>query len=429
MACKKLSSSFSPSVFSSLKRCVPKKLARLLIACVTITSVFVLFLVKRHPHHHAPFEPPSAQMVVHGKIIHHVAEAQHQLKPFPESPRETPPDDDEAGRPPNPWLAAVICAASDAQHRMMIRSTWMRLYGSLPFDGRFVVANPGPRWTEMVAMENRTFGDMIVLDRIPEDDITANTIKTLEFYKWLTESGRRYEFVTKLDTDLWLNARGFWDRFLVPRLSSANGTGPLESTVERTVIGELHFDRTWDLVFPQGSMYTVTWDMVELLSSLQEKHGVETGEDMAVAVLMLKGRQTANFVNFRGTEKFNYNDGDSRGDGTAWARKKTHQLATDHAIYSSDAIAVHRLKTTDSWFKVAACFDENGVRKPPLPSGPDKTPLYIRLFDILHSTGLHRRWNTRFDRIPNFLWSLKEGEWMCDDIWNLGRSKTGYSGE
>lgn len=57
------------------------------------------------------------------------------------------------------------------------------MYRDIPFDYRFVVANPGPR-------ENGTFGDIIVLDHIAEDDITANTIKTLEFYKWLPQGGR-----------------------------------------------------------------------------------------------------------------------------------------------------------------------------------------------------------------------------------------------
>jgi beta-1,3-galactosyltransferase 1 len=64
-----------------------------------------------------------------------------------------------------------------------------------------------------------------------------------------------------------------------------------------TIIGELHYVPTWDLAFSNGGLYTVTWDMVELLVSLQEKFHVVTGEDMAVSILMQKGREVVHFVN------------------------------------------------------------------------------------------------------------------------------------
>lgn len=327
-------------------------------------------------------------------------------------------------RPHSPWLAAIICAASDIERRTIIRSTWMSLFRDVPFDGRFVVSNPGPQWTEMVATENRTFGDIIVLDHLQEDDITANTVKTLEFYKWLVSHNYRYDFVSKMDTDLWLNARGFWERFLLPRIS--NETGILRSTAQRTMIGELYYTRSWDLVFPHGSMYTVTWDMVEMLASLQSRFNVITGEDMAIAVLMLKGRKTARFINFRGTEKFDYDDQDSRGDGTAWARDATHPNATRHAVYGTDAIAIHELKDRALWLKVADCFDENGVKGVPKRSRPDRTPFSVLWFDFWDSIGFGHRYTSRIRRIPDFLWSFQNDSWVCDGIWDLGETKMGF---
>lgn len=357
--------------------------------------------------------------------MNHAPQTLYKLDPFPESPMHIPLHDSQTqGRPHSPWLAAVICAASDLENRAIIRSTWMRLFQDVPFDGRFVVSNPGPQWTEIVATENRTFGDIIVLDHLQEDDITANTVKTLEFYKWLVSHNYRYDFVSKMDTDLWLNARGFWERFLLPRIS--NETGILRSTAQRTVIGELYYTRSWDLVFPHGSMYTVTWDMVEMLASLQSRFNVITGEDMAIAVLMLKGRKTASFVNFRGTEKFDYDDRDSRGDGTAWAREATHPNATSHAVYGTDAIAIHQLKDQVLWLKVADCFDENGVKSVPKRSRPDRTPFSILWFDFWVSIGFGHRYTSRLDRIPDFLWSFQNDSWVCDGIWNLGETKTGF---
>ncbi|WYZ35702.1 hypothetical protein EsH8_X_000349 [Colletotrichum jinshuiense] len=315
---------------------------------------------------------------------------------------------------------------------MLIRSTWMKVFSDVPFDGRFVVSNPGPQWTEVVANENRTFGDMIVLDHIAEDDITANTIKSLEFYKWLVEHDMKYEFVSKMDTDLWLNALGFWDRFLAPRLSPDSKTGRMSSTVERTVIGELYYSKYWDLVFPHGAMYTVTWDMVKLLSQLQEKYRVVTGEDMAIATLMLNGRERANFVNFKGTEKFDYDDMDARHDGTAWAREMTHPDAIQHAMVGDEAIAVHQLKEKSLWFKVADCFDSLGVKTPPpmIESEPEsQRPMSVRWHDFWYWMGVSDRYEARFDRIPDFLWTREDGHWICDGIWDMGETKTGASGK
>ncbi|KAK7426758.1 hypothetical protein QQZ08_006794 [Neonectria magnoliae] len=415
-------------IWSSLPLYNPAKFVRFFVVCFVANLFLIALLLRRQPAHHAPFEAPNSGLIVHGKMVTEAPTRLYPLDPFPESPMQFPASGSEHNNQSNPWLAAVICAADDFDKRMMIRSSWMRLFRDVPFDGRFVVSSPGPRWTEMVSIENRTFGDMIVLDHLHEDDVTANTIKTIEFYKWLVHHEKKYEFVSKMDTDLWLNARGFWDKFLAPRISK--GAGHYKATINRTVIGELYYSRSWDLVFPHGAMYTVTWDMAELLVSLQSKFFVVTGEDMAVATLMLKGKETANFINLKGSEKFDYFDEDSRGDGTAWARKTTHPNSTRHALSGNDAIAVHELKEKRLWFKVADCFDEHGIKETTPSPEPEMTPSRsLRWSDFLYSMGLSGRFKSRFDRIPDFLWSFEDGSWICDGIWNLGRTKTGFREE
>lgn len=411
-----------------VSRQTPKRFFRIAIACLLVTIGLVVHLTRvlQPRPHHAPFETPESELIVHGTRVSLLPEPLYPLEPFPDSPMHTPSSlsqtADENPRPP--WLVTVISPATDAARRMLIRSTWMRLYRDVPFAARFVISNPGPQWTENIRIENRTFGDMIVLDHLQEDDITANTIKTIELYKWLIERGHRYEFVSKMDTDLWFNARGFWDRYISQLLS--NDTGTPTATVDRTFIGELYYSANYDLVFPHGAMYTATWDMVELIAGLQDRFNVVTGEDMAVAMLMLKGRQVGNLINFKGTEKFDYDDGDSRGDGTAWARSGTHPNATRHAVYGTDALAVHELKDERMFLKVADCFDENGVRQDD-ELGPEQSPpLYVLWWDFLHRMNLTNRWKSRFERIPDFLWSYDNGTWVCDGIWRLGRTRTGY---
>jgi hypothetical protein len=411
-----------------LVHCIPKKFLRVFLVGSLITLGLIIHVFQgRASLHRGPHEPADKVLnVVHGKKVSGVTKQLYPLKPFPSSPLETHHGDSNHDRPPNPWLVAVICAASDAEHRMMIRSSWMRLFADLPYDARFVVSNPGPSWTPMVAMENGTYGDMIVLDAIQEDDITANTIKTTEFYRWLVSNGRRYEYVTKLDTDLWFNPRGFWDRYLLPRLS--NTTGHFTATVNRTLIGELHYAPTWDLAFPNGGLYTVTWDLLELLVSLQERFHVVTGEDMTNSILLQKGRETARIVNLKGTEKFNYDDRDSRGDGTAWARAKTHRDAISHAMVAHDPIAIHFLKEPRTWFKVADCFDENGIKEMPPARGPDPSPPPSLLFwDFLRWTRIYDAYKPRILHIPESFWSLENGEWICDGVWNMGPTRDGWN--
>lgn len=412
-------------------RTTPKKFLRIFVVLLVFFGLAIHLSQNNRPRHHAPFEAPDTRTIVHGDPVNGLPEPTYPLDPFTYSPMPSTEGNDGEPTQPSPWLAAVICSAEDAQRRDLIRSSWMSLYSEVPFDGRFVVANPGPQWTEAVAMENKTFGDMIVLDHIAEDDITANTIKTLEFYKWLVvHSPRRYDFVSKMDTDLWFNARGFWDRFLWPRMTKNNSTGVLSSNTHQTVFGELYYSKTYHLVFPHGAMYTATWDMVELFADLQGKFNVVNGEDMATAILLLKGREQANFVNFRGTEKFDYDEADTRGDGTAWARTGTHPNATSHALVGSDPIAVHQLKSEDSFRKVADCFDEQGVKETPpqvyWETGRPR-PWSAYWHDFWTAMRLSGQYDSRFQRIPDFLWSQKEGSWICDGIWNLGQTKEGYS--
>jgi beta-1,3-galactosyltransferase 1 len=367
----------------------------------------------------------SVETIVHHKDTTKVHESPYPLIPFPPSPLQT--NHESIGQQTKqPWLAAVICAAQDVERRMLIRMTWMRMFQHVPFDARFVVSNPGPDWNETLRFENQTFGDLIVLDHIPEDDITANTIKTLEFYKWLIKGGHKYEFVTKLDTDLWINAPAFWDRYLLPRMS--NETGTLSAAVNRTIIGQLFFSDSGYNTFAHGSMYTVTWDMLELLVSLQERFNVITGEDAAVGILMHKGQEMANFINLRGEEKFDYDDADSKGDGTAWARPETHPDAISHALYSDSVIAVHSLKQKKHWMKVASCFDRKGIKPMPYFDESERRnpPFRVRWNDFLYSTGLANPYKTMFDTIPHELVVRRGNNWVCDGIWNLGKSKMGH---
>ncbi|KAM0327163.1 hypothetical protein ACHAQA_006294 [Verticillium albo-atrum] len=356
------------------------------------------------------WDPPKMDALVHGVHASDGIKRKplYQLDPFPYSPMTPePPQDDRQ----HPWLGAVICSAWDLKRRMLIRYTWMKLYKDVPMDQRFVISNPGPRWTEIIQQENRTYGDLIVLDHLQEDDFTANTVKTIEFYRWLVnKSPKKYEFVSKMDTDLWVNARAYYDRQILPRLENTTNT-TLTSTANHTVIGQFYYDSYHKTSFPHGAIYTVTWDVVELLPTLQDEFHIIAGEDVTMAWLLMKGRRKVTMSILSESEKFEFDHKDTRpGENSAWARNGTDETSSWHALAGKDVLAIHQLKKDEDWLMVAECFDENGViDMPPDQGNPpgkeDEKPRYPRPL---------------YTAIPDIFWEVDTDETLlCNGVWKL----------
>ncbi|KAH6695666.1 hypothetical protein F5X68DRAFT_266967 [Plectosphaerella plurivora] len=386
----------------------------IIIICITLT------FTSSTPTHHAPFIPPNNDYQIKGISISKWPEKHKILDPFPQAPMVLP-EGSKNDTIRQPWLTAIISSAFDAERRMLIRTTWIHTFKYVPFDARFVVSNPGnPQWVEVLQAENRTFGDLIVLDHLPEDEYTANTIKTMDLFKYLINHGFHYEFVTKLDTDLFLNARRFWDAFLRPRLSSEN-----KATVTRTGIGEMYYHD--DLAFLHGPMYTYTWDIIEELVELQNHYHAVACEDVITPILLLKAQRIVNVINFLGSEKFDYYEPDSRGDGTPWARQGTHPNATAHALYGTDPIAIHNLKKKEEYLKIAGVFDKDGIKPTPLGRDSRRASLKMLWLDFWHALGGRTYLTPRDKRIPDYFYTQNSnGDWIVDGIWNMGKTKEGH---
>ncbi|KAH6894060.1 hypothetical protein B0T10DRAFT_479420 [Thelonectria olida] len=418
------SSSYPSPAQSSWPSTITRKLIRALIACVAIHFILSrLYYANSHLDQSLP-EASESQIVAQDEVVPEPQSTLYPPQQFPDSSTNTLANSQHNGDVWRPWLVAVTCTAADAERRAMIRASWMKLFRDVPFDGRFVLADPGP-YIESVAEENKTFGDLIVLDHVRERDLVANEVKALELFEWLVDHRIRYTFVTKIETDVWLNARRFWDKFLEPRIS--NETGQIKANARRTVIGELAYSISQHFAFPHEAMYTVSWDTLEWLVRLHDAYPVVTWNDRAVTALMLKGKERSQFVNFRPTEKFAYEDADSRRDGTAWARERTHPESPRHALGNTEAIVVDGLKTTEDWFKVAVSFDEKGMKERPPRLDPDPIPPFsLRWSDFWYMLGMPGRYESRFRQIPDSIWSFEDGDWICGGIWNLGKTKAGY---
>lgn len=395
-----------------------KRSLRFIFVTAAFFCILLLFST-RPPKYHEPFQYEYSEPDI---VTNHPKPwLTAKLEPFPDSPMLKAPTPDDKNRRAAPWLVAVISGAYEVEQRRLIRSTWWNTFRDVPFHGRFVVSNPGTKWLDTIRHENQTYGDMIVLDHIPEDYVTANTIKSMELLKWLRRMGHQYPFVTKTDTDTFVNARVFYDKYLRPRLSSDGK----HAIVNNTVIGQLLYREPHDITYPQGSFYTYSWDMLEMLTELHDERPVVGHEDLSVAVLLIQGHRTANMVNLKGTEQFDFDEPSARGDGSPWGRMSTYHRAERHAL-GPDAIIVHNLKSLDMYQKVSDCFNEAGILPMPPPAKFEwrlSMPYYYHAFRT--AIGVCNWYISRYDFIPQFYFRFDGNDWICDGIWNMGPSKTG----
>ena len=122
-------------------------------------------------------------------------------------------------------------------------------------------------WAPLIAAEIATHGDILVLeDFIPDDKETANHIKFIALCDHLIRQektgGTRYDFVSKVDDDNWLNVAPFYDTFIAPRLPGGEKYKP----DALAVIGR-PFNYGKPFIYTSGRMYTVSWRVLELLGA------------------------------------------------------------------------------------------------------------------------------------------------------------------
>lgn len=116
------------------------------------------------------------------------------------------------------WLLATLCPAHGYQRRELIRATWQKTFrNDTLFETKFVISNPGP-YRPLIEHEQKTYGDLIVLDHLRETDHTANTIKSMKFFEWLVNQGEKWTFVTKIDDDSYVDPNRMYHEYLLPVL-------------------------------------------------------------------------------------------------------------------------------------------------------------------------------------------------------------------
>ena len=246
----------------------------------------------------------------------------------------------EASRTDPTWLIATICAANQEQRRNVIRSTWQTTYNSSLYDTRFVLSNYDKVWDALIQKENETYGDIIQLKDLDPSPGTSNRIKMVELMKYLVNGARndsslKYDWVSKIDSDAFLEANKFYKDFLN---STQTSNRTLISRVSRNAAND-EFD------WPGGAFYTLSWELVEQIAYQSNVSPIlETPEDVLVGEYLYKGNVHFDFVNLGEKVMF-----DVPVDGAYVPRKIT-----------DEAILIHFIKDDEKYLEVASLFDQNG---------------------------------------------------------------------
>ena len=268
------------------------------------------------------------------------------------------------------WLLATIVGAQNQQRRNIIRTSWQRVFASPKYDFRFIIADlDNDLWTPFLQAENDTYGDLIRLDGLPEDRYTANTIKTMEFITALTTGkfpgippGKRYDWVSKVDDDTFLDPNAFHAEFLAQQ--------PVN---EMTLVGMLYegWQSGRNYSYPSGRFYTLSWPLAAKLGSLYAANPiVNEHEDALVGRILYEGNQDYNFIGFP------YERAPNLGDGGP----------NNVAFINATTYIMHNMKEDEEYLQVASLFDRrgyNGKLLSGITSYDPTFPATKRLLDLL----------------------------------------------
>jgi hypothetical protein len=236
-----------------------------------------------------------------------------------------------------------------------------------------VISNPDPDWEGVIAQENATYRDIIALRHLEENSEIANSIKTVEFFKYLTlneEQEKKWTFVTKLDDDSYLDSKTFYNEWLQPMIAENRTAEDLADGVPQVngiVIGKGLRKEGKNFIYPSGQFYTLSWDMVRTMAEMQVAHNISTFEDVLVGELLELSQVSYRMVELPYTEAFEIQwDNTLTVDGrkTAWAEDSFNLDAWFHPV-GPGSINPHRMKDDKGYLLVAACYGPDGPRKPP----------------------------------------------------------------
>ena len=174
-----------------------------------------------------------------------------------------------------------------------------------------------------------------------ENRETANNIKNMELFKYMVKYEgarlRRYDFVSKVDDNVWLNIPLYFNAFIAPRLLG----GVKHSRNNLTMIGRpMNWGQAY--VYASGRMYTLNWSLLEFLARKYTTVPL-TGktEDEAVGYYLCKDRVVHEYVPIELEQAWN--------------------IGIEYLVNNgSDTLLIHNIKNDATLLEVSTVFNERG---------------------------------------------------------------------
>ena len=234
---------------------------------------------------------------------------------------------------PNPYDKLIIfitMASFEVQRRMLIRVHQINLYRDYNISFKFVIGSPPPAYRQTVVFENKTYGDMIFLENVPDTRDMSRTIKIFELFKLIEDNYPVYKYIGKMDGDCFLNIPGFLQEFFTEEIQNYE-----LALIAGMVRGLGKYD------WAQGGLEIYSYKLMLIINRLYESvHRTVYEEDFQIGWYLGDAEVNYTVVEIPDNRAFDF-----RGH---------------HNIFN-DTIRPHDLKIESDYLNVASCFNKDGV--------------------------------------------------------------------
>ena len=259
-------------------------------------------------------------------------------------------------RPGQPsWLLFTTATSADFQRRLIIRWAWTSLFKkSNIYDHVFAIASTDKTLIPLIQKERELFGDILLID-LEDTEWKANHLKPFEVLKNLTRDGlkgRRYDYISKVDQDSYVDPVRVWDKYL-------------SSEVPENLMLSMPHEAFCGYPSPQGGFYTMSWDLAETIGDL---YGNMTDtsdisqEDCQIGRFPYEARKPFKFIPMAGNESFDVMVDTEEDKERYFARDWSDDQNVRGQIQDlkENVVFLHQMKSDAQWMAVMDLFDEKG---------------------------------------------------------------------
>ncbi|RYE13463.1 MAG: hypothetical protein EOP45_21150, partial [Sphingobacteriaceae bacterium] len=236
-------------------------------------------------------------------------------------------------------LIGINVGGGEFQRRSLIRTHQIDKYKEYNITWRFFIGRVSGDIKESVKTENDTYGDIVVLDHVPDLVDESRTIKLFEFFRYVEAYYPVYKYVAKMDTDCFLNIPVLLKDFFTKEAQDLE-LGIMALFV--TGLGRLEW--------AQGGFEAYSYKLMILINRIYERiHRTVYEEDFQIGWYLNDAE--VNFTKVSLTP--------SRAYDFMYGNREIFKY-NDRDIHN-DTVRIHELKKEEDYIMVSACFNEYGV--------------------------------------------------------------------